>query len=113
MSDTSGPTVSELIERVEELEAANARLREVSDGNYEHGNQWREQANKLADQVKDLTAAMSLLRDAASVARTEAAELRGYIRRVNELDPPERRILEDKYSGDTKFDPSLTERIWR
>jgi uncharacterized protein (DUF3084 family) len=58
----------------------NARLRKLSDENHANGLAWKKQAEELTSQLRNAnTDAMS--------ARNEAAELRGYIRRVNELDP--------------------------
>lgn len=58
----------------------NARLRKLSDENHANGLAWKKQAEELTSQLRNAnTDAMH--------ARNEAAELRGYIRRVNELDP--------------------------
>lgn len=86
MTDEPGMTYDQM--RIE-LEVAQAmlageqrdhkRTRETSDANYANGEAWKKQATELTKQVDT---ANHQARDAMA----EAAELRGYIKRVHETD---------------------------
>lgn len=80
MTDEINLTYGELEADLLVAREENKRLRKTSDDNYANGQAWKKQAEELVKQVDHANRA-------ADKARTEAAELRGYIRRVNELDP--------------------------
>lgn len=105
MTDTeTKPTYAELEHDLAEARDSITRLRTQADDNYNKGREWKDHADKLSAQIKDLTAMLNGANSAAESASAEAAELRGYIRRVNELDPKALRNAKRRESEQAKID---------
>lgn len=86
MTDEPSMTYEQMAEALREARAElhgvrehAARIRETSDLNFQNGQSWKKQAEEL---TKQLDVANHQARDAMA----EAAELRGYIKRVHETD---------------------------
>jgi hypothetical protein len=92
MTDEPKPTYEELEAELAIAKEANTRLRKTSDDNYTNGREWKAQAEALTKQLDNAVANMTS-------AMSEAAELRGYIRRVNELDPKRVRQQQIEHTG--------------
>jgi regulator of replication initiation timing len=87
MTDEPGMTYEALMaenadlrERLAYWQDQNERNKKAGDDNYTNGQAWKKQAEGLASTIDKAL-------NERTLAQVEAAELRGYIRRVNELDP--------------------------
>jgi hypothetical protein len=80
MTDEPKPTYEELEAINTQLERQLKYVRDERDTALKTGSEWRDLANERKTLVENL-------RGENKAVTIEAAELRGYIRRVNELDP--------------------------
>lgn|SRR5215217_2392835 len=86
MTEDPGMTFDQMKEELDEALAHNTRLREISDTNFQNGREWKAQADALTKRNDELVRLAERATRNAESAIAEAAELRGYIKRVHETD---------------------------